>query len=101
MGLQQYPRNFVGPIPPSAGQQYANSVSACDSQFNTCKNKAKKNAFKGGLVVFVASSIAFDTEIVGCLTMGGPTGVACSLAVEEMQNRANSNIACAIRWQLF
>ena len=85
MGLQQYPRNFVGPLPPSPGLHYANSVSACENQFNSCKNKAKKNALKGGFIVFVASGIAFDAGIVGCFGIGGPAGVACSLAVEEVQ----------------
>jgi uncharacterized protein RhaS with RHS repeats len=64
----------LGPhLPPPP--QYANPVATCDQQFQECKNKAKKKALKGGFIVFVASSIAFDTAIAG--TSGRPLTARC------------------------
>ena len=71
------------PLPPPP--QYANPVSTCDQLFQECKNKAMRNALKGGFAVFVASSIAFDTAIAGCIGMTGPAAAACFLAIEELQ----------------
>jgi hypothetical protein len=56
----------------------------CEERFQECRNKAKRQALKGGLIVFVASSIAFDTATVGCIGTGLAT-LPCILAVEELQ----------------
>lgn len=74
----------LAPIPTS-GPHYANSFATCDQQFEDCKKKAKHKAFKGGFMVFVASSVTFDTGIAGCVGISGPAAGACILAVEELQ----------------
>jgi RHS repeat-associated protein len=70
---------------PPPQRPYANTTVACDQQFQECKNRAKDRALKGGFIVFIASAVAFDTAIIGCVALTGPAAVACVLAVEEVQ----------------
>ena len=63
---------------------YANTVATCDQQFQECKKKAKRQALKGGFIVFAATGLTFDLGIVGCVGTG-PAAAPCILALEELQ----------------
>jgi hypothetical protein len=61
-------------------------VGSCDKRFDECKQKAKREALKGGFIVFAASATVFDIGgALGCAGLTGPLFVECFLIVEHVQ----------------
>jgi len=73
----------LGPNPPQQ-LHYANTVATCDQGFQECKSKAKRQALKGGIIVFVATGLTFDLGMAGCVGTGA-AATPCILALEELQ----------------
>src|SRR5215469_16336100 len=73
----------LGPKPPQQ-LHYANTVASCDQGFQECQSKAKRQAFKGGFFVFVATGLTFDLGIAGCVGTGA-AAAPCILLLEELQ----------------